>query len=103
MQTLKRNKRIKYKDALKYKVEGRHVIVQKLGEEDFQLTFKRVLKLNDTEKNQYRENNSKSTILLEREHSQLCIWVNYIRLSLIAMECLHNSYNELGSLKEPQN
>ena len=98
LQTLKRKRRIKYPNALKYKVDNSHIIIQTTGDDDFYLTFKKLLKLNDVEKKQYRNNNSKSTILLEREHSQLCIWVNYIRLSLSAMECLHNSFDELESL-----
>ena len=91
MQTKTRIDRTIFKDAIKYKAGGKRVFIKKESDNEYLLRFQRVIKLDDIEKEQYRKNNSIATILIERKHSQLCIWQNDIKLSLFALECLHNS------------
>lgn len=94
------NKVIKYKDALKYKINGRHIIIKKLANEEYYIVFKRLLKLDNKQKKELRKGNSRSSKLVERKHSEFCIWRNEMKLSLLALECLHHSFNELDSLQQ---
>ena len=93
-----------YKNAVVYKESTRQIAIIKLpdteeSEDVFCVSFKRLIVLTPEQKILYTQQNNTSTHLHYREHSKYCIWQNDIRLSLLALECLHNSLSHLHKLE----